>query len=632
MKKYSIKISISILLLVWSISVFAQKEKAKEKYDIPAVHSNMYWTDDTLLVVMKDEKLYPEGEIRSKYTLETFRNNVVGASTGLFFDFNDSTLNGKLTYGFIPKGDSKYPHPVYFRSSADLKQGKTFINISQVLRGRYDMIGWEKSGTGTIGYRVSTEEGRIIYDGKVTFNGTGPFEVVATLVDGPFVNKLSNQSAVISFDTNIPDASKVTINGTDFTSEESTHHEIEVDGLSPDTEYEYTVTFGSNTETYTFRTAPDPGTRNEFVFAYASDSRSGNGGGERDIYGANFYIMKKIMSLARFSDIRFMQFTGDLINGYLTNPSEMDLQYANWKRAIEPFAHYFPVYVGMGNHEALNKVFVTVRASIDRFPYDTQSAEVIFARNFVNPENGPKSEDGSSYDPSTSPNDFPPYKENVFYYTYDNTAVVVLNSDYWYSPSTELIPVISGGLHGYIMDQQLKWFKKTIKDLEKDENIDHIFITQHTPFFPNGGHVGDDMWYRGNNDYRPYIAGEPVRKGIIERRDELLQTIVNDSEKVIAILTGDEHNYCRTEIGPDTNIYPESYPNKKVQLSRTIYQINNGAAGAPYYAQEQTPWTPFTSSFTTQNALVLFKINGKSVEMEVLNPDTLEKVDEFKLR
>ncbi|MDH3711483.1 MAG: hypothetical protein OER04_16435, partial [Cyclobacteriaceae bacterium] len=194
------------------------------------------------------------------------------------------------------------------------------------------------------------------------------------------------------------------------------------------------------------------------------------------------------------------------------------------------------------------------------------------------------------------------------------------------------IRIMSGGLHGYIMDNQVDWLAKVLQQLEEDDNVDHIFITQHTPFFPNGGHVGDDMWYNGNNGMRPYVSGKAVEKGIIERRDQLLDLVVNKSSKVIAILTGDEHNYARTEVGPDTQIHPEIYIPQKVELSRTIYQINNGAAGAPYYAQEQTPWTPFVSGFTTQNALVLFHVEGKSLRMEVFNPDTLEKFDELKLR
>ena len=250
----------------------------------------------------------------------------------------------------------------------------------------------------------------------------------------------------------------------------------------------------------------------------------------------------------------------------------------------------------------------------------------------MNPTNGPGSEDGASYDPDPDAMDFPSYDENAFYYTYDNVAVVVLNSDYFYAPSTSYIPWMSGGVHGYIMDRQMAWFEETMAQLEQNADVDHVFVTLHTPFFPNGGHVHDDMWYHGNNDIRPYVNGEPLEYGIIERRDQLLDIIVNRSEKTLAIMTGDEHNFAMTEIGPDMPRYPENYTPKKVELERTIQQINNGAAGAPYYSQEVTPWSDWVEGFTTQNALVLLHVDGDSVEMEVVNPDTLEEVYRKKLK
>ncbi len=625
-------LSVFVLILA-EYAGYAQSDSIGQ---VSAVHPNVYYDFNEQVYFLKfDTMRVYEGLIPPKYSLDQMINSVSGTHTGLFFDFKDESLNGKLIYGFIPMGDSKHPHPVYFRIPAKIMQGKVAINIAQVLKGTYDMIGWEKSGKGTMGYRVVNEDGRILYDGKVSFKGTGPFEVDVTLVEGPFINLIEPDGATISFDINIPVSSEILVDGKTFKSEsEATHHEIKVSGLNADTEYNYTVKYGDITDIYYFRTAPEAGSRSAFTFAYASDSRAGNGSGERDIYGTNFYIMKKIMALATFKNIRFMQFTGDMINGYLTSRGDMELQYANWKRAIDPFARYFPVFVSMGNHEAFMRIFVNdkSRFDLDRFPYDTESAEALFASQFVNPLNGPDSEDGASYDPRPEELDFPSYKENVFYYTYDNVAVIALNSDYWYAPTTANIPITSGGMHGYIMDNQMKWLKKTIKGLEKNNNIDHIFITEHTPFFPNGGHVRDDMWYDGNNDKRPWVAGKPLKKGIIERRDELLDIIVNQSTKVVAILTGDEHNYCRTEIGPETPIYDDNWTGKRLTLKRTIYQINNGAAGAPYYAQEQTPWTSFTSSFTTQNALVFFHVNGEKIKMEVLNPDTLETVDEMDLR
>jgi hypothetical protein len=542
-----------------------------------------------------------------------------------------------LYYGLIHHNDSRHPLPVYFRITARIEGGMAHIPIQGNLSGRYDMTGWEKSGEGTLGYRVIGAEGNMIYDGKVAFTGTGPFNIGITVTEGPFVNLLTHQGATISFKTNTKVAPTVDIDGQTFAGRNAnTEHHIEISGLAPDTEYEYRLKTGGVEQQYSFRTAPEPGSRTAFTFAYASDSRSGLGGGERDIYGVNSYIMKKIMAAAIQQKARFFQFTGDMINGYLTSKEATNLQYANWKRSIESFAHYIPVYVGMGNHEVVEYWFYDPSdervMKIDRFPFETESAEAVFRENFHMPMNGPESEDGASYDPDPKKTDFPSYKESVFYYTYDNIAVVVLNSDYLYASSTPFIRLTSGNLHGYIMDIQLEWLGSTLQMLEGDPAIDHVFVTQHTPAFPNGGHVGDDMWYSGNNQYRPTIQGKPLGIGIIERRDQYLDLLANESSKVVAIFTGDEHNYNRLKISSELDIYPEMYFAEKIEIGREIWQINNGAAGAPYYAQEETPWSEHVQGFTTQNALVLIHVDGMKVTLEVINPDTLELIDEAVLR
>jgi len=139
------------------------------------------------------------------------------------------------------------------------------------------------------------------------------------------------------------------------------------------------------------------------------------------------------------------------------------------------------------------------------------------------------------------------------------------------------------------------------------------------------------MYYGGRNQPRPYVSGKPVAKGIIERRDDLLR-LVESHRKVLAFLTGDEHNYNRTRLGPGVEIYPPDWKGAKVELRRRFYQVNNGAAGAPYYAQEQTPWTPHVKGFSTQNALCLFHVDGPHVRLEVINPETLEVIDGAVLR
>lgn len=646
--KRSFVFYLSALFLV-SVSnlIYAQKK------NIPTVHTNIHYDNNGYYLDLKGKKLYAKPD-NSGFTPEMFSNFIKGTQEGLRFDFRVKSLNGTLFYGFIPTEDSKYPHPVYFSNTAEIIEGIAEVNIKE-MKGRYDMIGWEKSKVGILGYRVMSTTNNILYDGKINFDATNflntdgkyheinygqkvyakvePFIVDFSIIEGPLVCNLTHESAVIFLKTNTRGRVFIKANDKRFSGKANTYHEITIDGLQANTEYEYEVQYGNFTETYSFRTAPAPGSRTEFSFSYASDSRSGNGGGERNLYGANVYIMKKIMALNMQQKVRFMQFSGDLVTGYSENPNSIRLEYANWKRAIEPFARYIPVVSTMGNHEAVVKSFYDPESNysyqVDNFPYDEVSSEAIYQQEFVNPLNGPESEDGAIYDPDEKETNFPSYKESVFYYIYDNVAMVVLNSNYWYAPSTRAVTVMSGNIHGYVMDNQLEWFKATMDALENNESIDHIFVTIHTPFFPNGGHVKDDMWYDGENGYRAIVAGKRMVKGIIERRDELLDVIVNKSSKAKAILTGDEHNYARTKIGPETNIYPKRYFSDKIELSREIWQVNNGAAGAPYYAQEKTPWSDFVEGFTTQNALVIFMVKGKELKMKVLNPDTLEEVDEM---
>ncbi len=626
------KYFLTILLLAYIIleTSYAQK--------VPAVYSNVFYDNNGKLYVQneKGEKIY-ETVTEPEFIWENVFGNPRGTENGLAFDFGKN-FNGKLIYGFIPENDSKYPYPVYLWKTEKITNGKAKIDMKKWMRGKFDIPKWEKYGKATIGYRVLTSDGAMVIDSRINVTGKSPFEVAPTIIEGPFVAKLQEREATIWFVTNKKVKAKISLNnGATLEDErETVFHEFRFANLQPAENYDYRISYGLFSETGTFRTANPKGSKEPFVFAYASDSRNSSGGGERDIYGVNVYVLKKLFALAAQEDTRFVQFTGDIIDGYTSSYDEMKLQYYNWKYAIAPFAKYFPVYPTMGNHENFVYFFIKPETKekyiIDKFPFESNSSEKFFADEFVLPESDLTSEDGAVYDPEPNSIDFPPYKETVFYYTYGNVAMVVLNSDYLYSPSLRKgATLTSGGLHGYIMDKQLAWLEKTLAKLEADEKIEHVFVTQHTPVLPNGGHLGDGMWYHGENKNRPFVAGKPLEEGILERRDKYLDIVVNKTRKVRAILTGDEHNYSRTLIAPGIDIYPEKWDKPKIEIKRAVYQINNGAAGAPYYSQEQTPWSDFTKKFTTQNALVLFYVNGEKIHVIVKNPDTLEIIEEYDL-
>lgn len=645
----------SVLTISLAAAVFTLGNLYATDLEIPDSYGNLKYVGSELVAEINASATYHLKDETPKYTLDMVRGNPIGDDSGFTFTFKDENSNAKFAGGkvFYALADlsEKYPRAKWKREAKIGEDGIANVKLLGKLQGKYDFIDWEKQGKGSLYYRVADKSGYLVYEGKLFFTGKGPFTVDSgSIIEGPFVNKMTHESLTISFETLNEQKGTVIVEGAgEFYSDVGTHHEIEISGLSADTQYKYSVQAeGSHKESYAFKTAPKPGSRKPFTFAYTSDSRSGIASGEREIAGVNAYMMRRISALMAAKNAAFLQFTGDEIDGYRNAPLRQELEYVNWKRSILPFASRIPVNASMGNHEALLYAFddgSKYGLQADRFPYATESAEALFAKAFVNPLNGPESEDGAFYDPNPNKTDFPSYKENVYYYTYDNIAMISLNSNYWYSPSVQNGKnTIGGNPHGYLMDNQIDWLKTTLKKLECDKNIDFVFVTHHTPAFPNGGHVKDDMFYNGANEIRPYIADangivKPHPKGIIDRRDEYWK-ILMDSKKVIAVLTGDEHNYARLEVKPGMPIYDKDkyIPENKLKITRTIYQIHNGAAGAPYYGKEDTPWNKdvakgkpangeYLKNFTTENAVVFFHVNGKKLELEVINPDTLDRIE-----
>jgi hypothetical protein len=292
------------------------------------------------------------------------------------------------------------------------------------------------------------------------------------------------------------------------------------------------------------------------------------------------------------------------------------------------------VYVGFGDHEPSKKSLTNAEfrksKSIESFPYATHSGEATFAKSFVNPKNGPQSEDGASYDPNPSSEDFPTYLENVYYYTYDNVGIIVLNTEYWESKDPS---ATSGCPEGYIMDQQTKWLKETVDKMESNTNIDHIFVAIHGAAFPNGDHLPDAMWWNGDNTSRAWVSGKTLSKGAIERRDEILDICVNKSKKFLSFISGDEHNFSFLEVTPETQIYLEKYTGPKIKLTRSFFNINNGGGGSAPYGLLPSPWSNQYKFFTEPPVMAYISVDGKKVTLNAMSADTFDTIcKDVKLR
>lgn len=622
---------ITAALLIASAGAFSQ---ASLRPEIPAVLDGLTYNEEGRLVLSKGGQNFVEVEKGDAYPLSKMIGNPTGAETGIWLDLQMPDFNGTVAYGPYIETE-EYPTVAFLPKDVKMQGGKALLEIKKVFTKSNDFFRFQDKGKGIIGYRIMDDGGRIIYEGRIAFEGKGPYEVLPTIVEGPMINKLNPEGCVISFETQVPVKTSITVGGRTFSDENAgTHHEISVTGLQPGTKYDYSIAYGNRIDNHDFKTAAKDGGRKPFTFAFASANRATTGGGERDFGGTNYESSRIIMAAALMNNAVFMQTTGDFTTG--GNPTEDGhlMEYANFKRALEPFWSKIPVYVGFGDHEP-NKKSLTDAAtrkskSIEVFPYSTGSGEATFARAFVNPDNGPESEDGASYDPDPSKLDFPTYKENVFYYTYDNIGMIVLNTEYWESKDPT---ATSGCPEGYIMDQQTKWLKETMDKLEKDPNIDHIFVNVHGAAFPNGDHLADAMWWNGDNTSRAYVAGKPLSKGAIERRDEILDICVNKSRKFLSFISGDEHNFSFLQITPESSIYLDNYSGPRIRISRPFYNINNGGGGSAPYGKLSSPWSDNYKYFTEPPVLALITVNGKSVTLRAMSAETFGSIcSDVKLR
>jgi hypothetical protein len=594
---------------------------------IPAVLSTVSATETGQLVLTKNGQRLADLARKEPYTRTQMLGNPTGAEQGIMLDIGKPGFAGTVAYG--PYNDkAEYPSIAFLPRSVKMQDGKALLNIKTAVKGPNDFFKLADSGQGIIGYRIMDAEGRILFESRVAFRGKGPYEVLPSVVEGPFVNNLTPTGCVVSYETQVPIKTALTVgNQTVQDATPTTRHELTVNGLTPGTTYTYTITYGDRTDTYRMRTAPAAGSRKPFTFALAAAHRATTGGGERDFGGTNYAASRAIIAAARLNGAVFMQASGDITTGGNVSEDGHLLEYTNWKRSLEPFWHQIPVYTGMGDHEVNYLTFapdsITKRSTkIDRFPYATESGEATFARAFVNPTNGPASEDGAVYDPNPNQTDFPTYQENVYSYTYDNVGMIVLNTEYWKCQD----PKADGSPEGYLMDQQMKWLAETMQRMERDPSIDHIFVNVHSAVFPNGDHVNGAMWYDGGNTARPSVAGKPLAAGILERRDALLDLCVNKSKKFLAFTSGDEHNFALLEVTPDMPMYANGYALPKLKLSRSFFHINNGGGGSASYAMLPTPWMSKFQFFTEPPVLALLSVYGKSVRLKAFNAETFGSI------
>lgn len=608
--------------------------------------------------------------IRNVISLDELRAAIGDGENGLELDLTsiDELLDGSeieptAIYGRAHIGpypfeakEAKYAYK-RFRRSAGIAGGKATLDVGYLLDGRHNSEDWTDCGTVVLRLELFlSESGQDrplgTYDTFVAFCKTDEgYTKLPWLVEGPLVCCVTSEhpdQATLSFTTDEAVAASVMLSdGRHFGSPRGVQHVVRLEGLAPGGIYRYWVQVGRlTTRPYLFKTAPPPGA-GPVVFAFCGDSREGVGGGMRNYMGMNYDVLHRLAAIAYRHDAEFFMMGGDLINGYTTRSENFAAQLYAWKQAMSGFWHERAVYPAMGNHEALLRTFKVAdggRVRVDRWPYESESAEAIFADAFVNPPGAPVPADPRR----------PAYDESVFAAQYGMVKMIAFNNNYWYSNQPEKY---GGCPEGYIMDDQLDWIERELAEAEADPTVRYVLLFAQEPVFPCGGHVGDAMWYDGNNNVRSvtYRDGELVRAklGIIEVRNRLARAVA-ESSKVAAVLAGDEHAYHRVLIGPqvpagdpqaddedgDGEIqWRGSEPASPLSdLKHATWYLTCGGGGAPYYSAEPTPWTNYWKAqpepnvgyyYSSQENIFIFRADEEGISVDVYNPYG-ERVDGVK--
>jgi len=519
------------------------------------------------------------------------------------------------------------------------------VNVSRLESSSYDLYYIEDRG-GVVAYRLEVYDPRWgssdLYDRQFRYSREGPrktgeYALASTVTFGPFVDLVGPNSFVVSWETDVTAGGAVVLADTTFADPGvSLTHEIAVDGLRPDTDYEYRVRYGpddAQTRAFRARTAPEEGSGG-CRFAYASDSRGGAGGCEHSIEGVNHATFKAILADAVSREVDLMLFGGDLVGGYTTSEEAFRSQLDSWKRAAGSVAFSLPIYEGVGNHEQLGDYLAAPepeqpdrRFIIHHDREGAESLESVFSSEFTNPT-------GSCYGFNLRPEERqldrgivagPDYDETVYSFNRGNCHFISVNTNYWFTgvrhddttvryPSDQegtalALQLLGGNREGYVLPNQLEWLEQDVAAAQADDNIDWIFVFSHEPAFPNGGHLYDAMfWGEPGKGHEGGLNDRTVPLGdVIDMRNRFWSVLAH-SPKLVAFMCRDEHNYSRTLI--DADIEPG--------FVHPVWHIVSGGAGAPFYSQDKSvPWVDKVAAFAPVNHYCVFDADHERVSLRV---------------
>jgi len=380
---------------------------------------------------------------------------------------SQSCSGGEIYAGIFPEA-AELAYPVYrVNGSFTLTDSLHFVarlRLPDLELPQSDINDFRSRHGGRIAVRliILIEKARIV-DRILGYarDTEGRYRRAPALVEGPFVDCLTDTSAVISFEFDPPASGHLQIvpgNRSWNFSAEAGHHEIHLTGLLPDSPYRYVIHYRDQQREFStleipFRTAPMRGAKASICFAVFGDCRQGPGGIENNVEGVNAATLRDLLNQAYLHQAAFIIIPGDLVGGPSSDPQDIERQYRSYKRIAWPVGSRIPIHEGMGNHDQTG-FWIEGGTDQDYLPrLGPEAGEVLFAKHFVNPENGPLPVAAS----------LPPYREAVYSFDWGFAHFVMMNSNYDQKGSGKKAADLPGHLQGEIRAEQLDWLEADLR-------------------------------------------------------------------------------------------------------------------------------------------------------------------------
>ena len=439
--------------------------------------------------------------------LDLQRRTVITATRGgLAVDLGRSALQGRVALGPYYGHEPDVVVDPRYRSEVDLVNGQAELRPNENLReaARLRDAGWTDHFVFSLGFEFDRSgESDVATARRLhAWWRNGRLEPVVSFVEGPLLALRTSDHPswfVVALETDRPSRAAIEVEGVGrFAGNDDAHrHEIRVEGLRPARRYRYrALAYATGDSAATpwidFETAPSAGTGSA-TFVYGGDSRAGRGFGRHRQLGVNHFVLGAIARGARRHDVDFMLFGGDLVNGYNLRVDDFRTELRSWKQAIAPLGVDRPVFTALGNHDVTVRGFYKSKVgglNMDRWPYDTESGEAVFADELVLPTGAPTPRPG-----------LPPYEETIYAFTHGPLRVIVFNNNYWFT-THDRIGDVGGNPEGYLLSEQLEWIERELARAAADPAVRYVILCAQEPVWPVAGHVADAMWHDGKNHRR----------------------------------------------------------------------------------------------------------------------------------